>query len=82
MGRPQFKLFYSSEPVDVLPKVMGCWRPGLFPRRFVSDILDMCDVQIRLHEANAALLEQTGPTPKETEDQSVSGPGAQLAGAT
>jgi hypothetical protein len=54
----QHKLFYASEPVDKLPKVVSFWKPGVFPRRFMCDIVELCHVQLALLEENARFAAQ------------------------
>lgn len=49
----QHKLFYAAEPVDQLSKVVGCWKPGTFPRRYLSDVIELAHIQLKLLEANA-----------------------------
>lgn len=51
-------MFYASEPVDKLSRMLSCWKPSLFPRSFLSDLLDLTHVQLALLERNSILVAQ------------------------
>ena len=53
----QYKLFYANEPVDKLHKIIASWKPGLFPRRFLDDVLEVAETQLKLLEANRKEVE-------------------------
>lgn len=47
------KLFYQSEPIDRLGKLLNAWIPGTFTRDYVCDLLELTNVTLKLLDANA-----------------------------
>lgn len=47
------RLFYVSEPMDRLPKLMGRWTPGTNTREYLCDLVELCHVSLKLLEAYA-----------------------------
>lgn len=54
----QYKLFYAPEPVDKLSRILGSWKPGLFPRSYLADIVDLTHTQLLLLESNTKAVHQ------------------------
>ena len=46
------RLFYSSEPIDRLPKLLSGWLPGTFTREYLCDLVELCHVTFKLLDAN------------------------------
>lgn len=48
----QHKLFYDSEPLDRLPKLLREWRPGTHSREYSSDLVELSHLTLKLLELN------------------------------
>ena len=46
------RLFYGSEPVDRLPKLLSSWTPATTTREYVCDLVEVVHVTLKLLEAN------------------------------
>jgi timeless len=51
------RLFYQSEPIDRVPKLLSSWIPGTFTRDFVCDLLELTHVTLKLLAASAKASE-------------------------
>lgn len=49
--------------MDKLSRMLSCWKPSLFPRSFLSDLLDLTHVQLSLLERNSILVAQAAEVP-------------------
>lgn len=47
------RLFYQTEPLDRLPKLLARWTPGLYSREHLCDLVECSHVTWRLLDANA-----------------------------
>jgi timeless len=47
------RLFYVSEPLDRLPKLLSRWTPGTYTREYLCDLVEICHVSLKLLDANA-----------------------------
>ena len=63
------RLFYGSEPLDRLPKLLSKWTPGTSTREYVCDLVELTHVTIKLLEANAQAC--TVETPSESKNDAV-----------
>lgn len=48
------RLFYASEPIDRLPRLLSRWTPGLYSREYLCDLVECAHVTWKLLDANAA----------------------------
>ena len=48
------RLFYGSEPLDRLPKLLSKWTAGTLTREYACDLIELVHVTLKLLEANAA----------------------------
>jgi timeless len=46
------RLFYGSDPLDRLPKLLSKWSPGTSTREYVCDLVELTHVTLKLLEAN------------------------------
>lgn len=46
------RLFYGSEPVDRLPKLLSSWTPAATTREYVCDLVEVVHVTLKLLDAN------------------------------
>ena len=46
------RLFYGSDPVDRLPKLLSSWVPGTTTREYICDLSELCYVTLKLLDAN------------------------------
>ena len=46
------RLFYGSEPVDRLPKLLSSWTPASTTREYICDLVEVTHVTLKLLEAN------------------------------
>ncbi len=60
------RLFYASEPLDRLPKLLSRWTPGTSTREYVCDLVEITHMTLQVLEANADLC-RSGST-SENED--------------
>lgn len=60
------RLFYQSENIDRLPKLLSAWIPGTFSREYVCDILDLTHVTLRLLERNEKACKAYGISERAT----------------
>ena len=49
------RLFYASEPLDRLPKLLSRWTPGTSTREYVCDLVEIAHMSLQVLEANANL---------------------------
>jgi len=47
------RLFYATEPLDRLPKLLSRWSPGVFGREYLCDLVECLHVTWKLLDANA-----------------------------
>ncbi|KAL7579365.1 hypothetical protein ACA910_014038 [Epithemia clementina (nom. ined.)] len=47
------RLYYNSEPLDRLPKLVSQWEPGTTSREYVADLVELVHVQLKLLEGAA-----------------------------
>ena len=47
-------LFYGSEPLDRLPKLLSRWAPGTSTREYLCDLAEVVHMTLKLLETNAA----------------------------
>jgi timeless len=47
------RLFYGSEPLDRLPKLLSKWTPGMSTREYLCDLVEICHMTLKLLDANA-----------------------------
>ena len=52
------RLFYQSEPIDRLPKLLSSWIPGTFTREYLCDLLELTHVTLKLLDSNAKACEK------------------------
>jgi timeless len=45
------RLFYSSDPMDRLPKLLSKWEPGTGTREYACDLVEVCHMQLKLLES-------------------------------
>jgi timeless len=46
------RLFYGSEPLDRLPKLLARWTPGTSTREYVSDLVEITHITLELLDRN------------------------------
>ena len=46
------RLFYGSEPLDRLPKLLNRWAPGMSTREYLCDLVELCHTSVKLLEMN------------------------------
>jgi hypothetical protein len=46
------RLFYGSEPLDRLPKLLSSWIPSTTTREYVCDLVEVCHVTLKLLDTN------------------------------
>lgn len=46
------RLFYQSEPIDRLPKLLSTWIPGTFSREYLCDILELTHLTLKILDTN------------------------------
>jgi len=46
------RLFYGSEPLDRLPKLLNRWAPGTSTREYLCDLVEVCHNSLKLLEMN------------------------------
>jgi len=51
-------LFYQSEPLDKLPKLLSLWVPGTYSREYLCDLVELTHVTLKLLESNAKACEK------------------------
>jgi timeless len=51
------RLFYQSEPMDRIPKLLSNWIPGTFTRDYVCDLLELTHTALKLLESNSKACE-------------------------
>jgi Timeless protein C terminal region. len=51
------RLFYQSEPIDRIPKLLSNWIPGTFTRDYVCDLLELTHTALNLLESNSKACE-------------------------
>ena len=49
------RLFYASEPLDRLPKLLSRWTPGTSTREYACDLVEITHMTLQVLEANADL---------------------------
>ena len=49
------RLFYASEPLDRLPKLLSRWTPGTSTREYVCDLVEITHMTLQVLETNAQL---------------------------
>jgi len=47
------RLFYQTEPIDRLPKLLSRWAPGTYTREYICDLVEISYMTLKLLEANA-----------------------------
>jgi timeless len=47
------RLFYGSEPLDRLPKLLSSWQPGSSTRDYLCDLVEVVHVQLKLLDTHA-----------------------------
>jgi timeless len=47
------RLFYGSEPLDRLPKLLSLWQPGQASHTYAADLVELVHTQIKLLERHA-----------------------------
>ena len=47
------RLFYGSEPLDRLPKLLSLWQPGQASHQYAADLAELVHTQIKLLEKHA-----------------------------
>lgn len=47
------RLFYVSEPLDRLPKLLSRWTPGTNTREYLCDLCELCHVSLKLLEGTS-----------------------------
>ncbi len=53
------RLFYATEPLDRLPKLLSRWSPGMFSREYLCDLVECSHIIWKLLDANAEQCLQT-----------------------
>lgn len=53
------RLFYATEPLDRLPKLLSRWSPGLFSREYLCDLVECAHTTWKLLDTNAERCVQT-----------------------
>jgi hypothetical protein len=53
------RLFYATEPLDRLPKLLSRWSPGMFSREYLCDLVECSHITWKLLDANAERCLQT-----------------------
>lgn len=53
------RLFYATEPLDRLPRLLSRWTPGMFSREYLCDLVECTHVTWKLLDTNAAKLLQS-----------------------
>ena len=48
------RLFYGSDPLDRLPKLLSRWKAGTLTREFACDLVELVHVTLKLLEANSS----------------------------
>jgi len=51
------RLFYQSEPIDRVPKLLSAWIPGTFTRNYLCDLLELSHTTLKLLDTNAKSCE-------------------------
>ncbi len=46
------KLFYQSDPLDRLPRLLSSWIPGTFSREYLCDVLELTHLTLKLLDRN------------------------------
>ena len=49
------RLYYASEPLDRLPKLLSRWTPGTSTREYVCDLVEITHMTLQVLETNAKL---------------------------
>lgn len=57
------RLFYTSEPLDRLPKLLSAWEPGSSTREYLCDLVELCHMTLKLLETNAKACEEEHVVP-------------------
>ena len=47
------RIFYATEPLDRLPKLLSRWSPGMFSREYLCDLVECSHITLKLVDANA-----------------------------
>lgn len=47
------RLFYGSDPLDRLPKLLSKWTPGSSTREYLCDLVELTHVSLKMVDANA-----------------------------
>jgi timeless len=55
------RLFYQSEPIDRLPRLIQRWAPGTFTREYVCELIELTHVTLKLLDAHSVLCEDVKP---------------------
>lgn len=69
------RLFYATEPLDRLPKLLARWSPGMYSREYLCDLVECAHVTWRLLDTNAQRCLQSVPAnekkqrPKDTTER-------------
>eukprot|EP00977_Amphora_coffeiformis_P017308 scaffold5540_cov181-Amphora_coffeaeformis.AAC.11 len=62
------RLFYGSEPLDRLPKLLSQWQPGQASHQYAADLVELVHTQIKMLERHAQacadLVDETGKRKK------------------
>jgi hypothetical protein len=52
------KLFYERDSLDLIPKLMRAWAPGLFTWQCIADLADCAHVVLKMLESNRILVKK------------------------
>ena len=58
------RLFYCSEPLDRLPKLLSHWAPGTSTRECLCDLVEVCHMTLKLLDARAKACDDNTKDPK------------------
>lgn len=53
------RLFYATEPLDRLPRLLSRWSPGMFSREYLCDLVECAHITWKLLDTNAERCLQT-----------------------
>ena len=65
------RLFYGSEPLDRLPKLLSKWTAGTLTREFACDLVELVHVTLKLLEANSATVPDQPDSKKAAKNDAV-----------
>ena len=49
----QSKIFYERDSLDLLPKIIRTWAPGMFSWQFLVDLVELQHITLKMLDTNA-----------------------------